>query len=142
MRIARGLDYVPVRPLRGVGAAGSPLSFVDDAGNVYDLSYVSTSISRQRQLRHVQGAAEYRHGGYFASFDDAQAVFEAFHRGDVNILGVRGFGGSDPRIVFQYNGVTGYNVNMNIAGGAPQATNVFELKGSASPSIFPRGPYP
>ncbi|MEM8940441.1 MAG: hypothetical protein AAGC64_13970 [Bacteroidota bacterium] len=41
--------------------------------------------------------------------------------------------------VFRYNGVTGTNVNLG-AGIPGQPTNVFIIKGTASPSVVPTTP--
>ena len=99
-----------------------------------DRSIVSTSISRQRQNRHVLGAREYNGGSYFNSVDDAQRVLDDFHSGAAEILG---FKGKD--ILVRTRNVTGTNVNPG-AGFPQQATNVFFIKGTKSPSVVPYNP--
>lgn len=69
------------------------------------------------------------------SFDNAQAVLNAYHSGRTELLGYsrQGFP------VVRYKGVTGTNVNLG-AGYQNQPTNVFIIKGTTSPSIVPTSP--
>ena len=132
-------DYLAVRKLQGLSSDAAKLRYVDPAGVVHNLDYVSDALSSQRQLRHVAGSKQYKGGGYFDSIADAEAVFSAFRRGEVNVLAVRDIGGRNPRVIFRYEGVTGFNNNPG-AGYMNQPTNIFELKGSKSPSIVPKDP--
>jgi putative RNase toxin 50 of polymorphic toxin system len=70
---------------------------------------VSTTISRQKQGRHVQGDPLHDGTGksYFNSHADAQGVLDAYHSGDATVLGRT----SNGNIVVRYDGVTGYNNN-------------------------------
>jgi hypothetical protein len=91
----------------GSGVAGAPRRFITTGGGVtIDRLAVNTTISAQRQGRHVLGASQYTGGSYFNSADDAQRVLDAFHGGTAEVLGVKG---ND--IVVRVPGVTGYNVN-------------------------------
>ena len=100
-----------------------------------DRSAVNRSISAQRQGRHVLGARQYRGGSYFNSASDARRVLDAFHSGTAEVLGVTGRN----HIVVRVRGVTGYNVN-HLAGFPNQATDVFLIKGTRSPSVVPHNP--
>ncbi|MEH0018419.1 MAG: RHS repeat-associated core domain-containing protein [Desulfobacter sp.] len=101
---------------------------------VSDFAQVSNRIS-QKQLRHIAGRKEYRGGGFLNSVDDAQSVLNAFQTGSTKIIGKskQGFP------IVRYNGVTGTNVNVS-AGYSNQATNVFMIKGTKSPSVVPMNP--
>jgi len=98
---------------------------------------VSTTISRQKQGRHVQGDPLHDGTGksYLNSQADAQRVLDAYHSGDATVLGRT----SNGNIVVRYDGVTGYNNNPG-AGFLDQPTNVFMIKGTRSPSIVPINP--
>ncbi|WP_460098810.1 two-partner secretion domain-containing protein [Pseudomonas sp. H3_C08] len=101
-----------------------------------DFPAVAERIS-QKQNRHIGGRAEHeaRGGGYMSSREDAQAVLDAYHAGKVEILGKNASGFP----IVKYEGVTGFNVNKG-AGVVDQATNVFIIKGTKSPSIVPTNP--
>ncbi|OKL42764.1 hypothetical protein A3843_00165 [Pseudovibrio exalbescens] len=99
-----------------------------------DFPKVRTTVS-QKQNRHIEGRAEYRGGGTLVSQADAQRVLDAYHSGDAIILGKTSQGFP----VVRFNGVTGINNNVG-AGIANQPTNVFIVKGTASPSIVPSNP--
>ena len=101
---------------------------------VKDFPGVGTKTS-QKQLRHINGRPEYRGGGYFDNAADAQSVLDAFHSGDATIIGTTSQGFP----VVRYGGVTGTNVNVS-AGFPNQPTNVFIIKGTASPSVVPANP--
>ncbi len=89
----------------------------------------------QKQYRHVADRKEYRGGGYLDTVEDAQEVLDAYHSGNVEILGETKQGFS----VVRYEGVTGTNVNQ--AGGyTNQPTNVFMIKGTTRPSVVPMQP--
>jgi hypothetical protein len=119
----------------GVAANSVPPRFITTgAGTTIDRLAVSTSISAQRQGRHVLGARQYGGGSYFNSADDAQRVLDDFHSGSAQVLGVKG---ND--IVVRAPNVTGFNHNPG-AGFPDQATNVFFIKGSSSPSVVPYNP--
>ncbi|MCB0879170.1 MAG: hypothetical protein KDC46_09350 [Thermoleophilia bacterium] len=100
--------------------------------NCFDFA---STVSAQRQGRHVLGAREYRGGSYFHTIDDAQAVLDAVHNGQATVLGNKPNG----NLVVRYDGVTGYNVNLS-AGYPSQATNVFFIKGTSSTSVVPYNP--
>lgn len=103
-------------------------------GVTIDRLSVNATVSAQRQGRHVLGAREYGGGSYFNSADDAQAVLDGFHSGAAEVLGVKG---ND--IVVRMPGVTGFNHNPG-AGFPNQATDVFFIKGTSSPSVVPYNP--
>jgi hypothetical protein len=69
------------------------------------------------------------------SREDAQKVLDAFHSGEAEIIGrhPQGFP------VVRVPSVTGTNVN-EAAGFPAQPTNVFVIKGTSSPSVFPTNP--
>ena len=101
------------------------------------LDALSPTISRQRQGRHIEGTAAHRQngGGYFADPADAQTVLDAVHDGSGEILG-RTRGGD---ILVRVEGVEGFhrNVRQDVFG---EPTNVFFVKGTASPSVVPTRP--
>ncbi|WP_199422439.1 putative T7SS-secreted protein [Actinotalea solisilvae] len=99
-----------------------------------DRSSVRTTISRQRQDRHVLGTRLYRGGGYFLSAADAQRVLDDFHSGIAEALGMK-----HGDIVVRADRVTGYNNNPG-AQHPDQPTNVFFIKGTTSPSVVPFNP--
>ncbi len=127
-------DSVSVLPV-GVATNAAPPRFITTgAGTTIDRLAVNTTISAQRQGRHVLGARQYGGGSYFNSADDAQGVLDAFHSGSAQVLGTKG---ND--IVVRVPGITGFNHNPG-AGFPNQATNVFFIKGSSSPSVVPYNP--
>jgi len=95
---------------------------------------INTSISAQRQGRHVLGARQYSGGSYFNSAEDAQRVLDEFHSGAAQVLGVKG---ND--VVVRVPGVSGVNVNPR-SGFPSQPTDVFFIKGTSSPSVVPYNP--
>jgi hypothetical protein len=101
-----------------------------------DFPEVAVQVS-QKQFRHIAGRPEHaaRGGGYLNSIDDAQAVLDAYRSGSATILGrhPQGFP------VIRVEGITGTNVNIG-AGITNQPTNVFMIKGTASPSVVPINP--
>jgi hypothetical protein len=100
-----------------------------------DRAAVATTISPQRQGRHLMGAPQYREGGYFKDQADAQKVLDAFHNRSATILNVTNTG----QIKVKYPGVTGYNNNPK-AGYLNQPTDVFLIKGTKSVSVVPTSP--
>lgn len=101
------------------------------------LTEIATTVS-QKQLRHVLGRVELemRGGGsYMNSVADAQKVLDAYHAGQVTVLGKNAQGFP----VVRFDGVSGTNVNIS-AGIPNQTTNVFVIKGTKSPSIVPTNP--
>ncbi|MET9066463.1 RHS repeat domain-containing protein [Streptosporangium sandarakinum] len=124
--------------------AGSPakvggvktVGFVaDSSGNITKLPEISRSISRQKQDRHILGGNGYRGGGYFNSHDEAQAVLDAYHSGQVQILGLTKTG----NIQIRFTSITGYDNNPRAGRfGAPM--NIFMIKGTRSPSVVPMNP--
>ncbi len=141
-----GAGFVPIPIARVVAWANrarragkaandvAPRFITTGTGNTIDRLAVNTSISAQRQGRHVLGARQYEGGSYFNSADDAQRVLDDFHSGAADVLGVKG---ND--IVVRSPNVTGTNVNPG-AGYPSQATSVFFIKGSSSPSVVPYNP--
>ncbi|WP_203337078.1 polymorphic toxin type 50 domain-containing protein [Nocardioides limicola] len=126
---------LPLLTPAGVAANGVPPRFITTgAGTTIDRLAINSSISAQRQGRHVLGARQYKGGSYFNSADDAQSVLDDFHSGAAQVLGVKG---ND--IVVRAPNVTGFNHNPG-AGFPNQATNVFFIKGSSSPSVIPDSP--
>ncbi|MBV5801164.1 hypothetical protein KUT57_31915 [Pseudomonas aeruginosa] len=102
-----------------------------------DFPEVSTKIS-QRQNRHTAGTQQLEERGsvgFVNSVSDAQKVLDAYHAGQVKILGKNSQGFP----VVKYEGVTGTNVNVG-AGITGQPTNVFVIKGTKKPSIVPTNP--
>ncbi|MFG0382588.1 filamentous hemagglutinin N-terminal domain-containing protein [Pseudomonas sp. zbq_18] len=115
-------------------------TLIDEAKGILtpkDFPDVSTKIS-QKQLRHIAGTQQLEArggGGFLNSVSDAQKVLDAYHAGQVKILGrnAQGFP------VVKFEGITGTNVNLGV-GITDQATNVFIIKGTKSPSIVPTNP--
>jgi len=106
-----------------------------EKGKMEDKAKIGTKIS-QKQLRHIKNRKEWIQrgkGSYMESSDDAQKVLDAM--GDANILGTTNQG----YLVVKYDGVTGFNNNPS-AGFIDQATNVFMIKGTKSPSVVPTYP--
>lgn len=101
---------------------------------IADFPTIGTRTS-QKQYRHVEGRPEYRGGGYLKNTTDAQAVLDKYHSGDSVILGKSQAGFPIVRV----DGVTGINVNLG-AGISSQPTNIFMIKGTASPSVVPMNP--
>jgi hypothetical protein len=103
-----------------------------------DFPSISDRIS-QKQLRHVKGRPEHaqRGGGYMESMEDAQKVLDAYHSEQSVILGRSSQGFP----IIRVDSVTGTNVNLG-AGITAQPTNMFMIKGTASPSVVPVSPTP
>ncbi len=134
-----------VRTLQGMAAAraeaesarlltGRLTTSATRAGITIDRQAVGTTISAQRQARHVAGPM-YRHGGYFDDAADAQKVLDEFHNGSAEVLGVTGSG----NIVVRSANVSAFNHNPR-SGFLNQPTNVFFIKGTKSVSIVPGNP--
>ncbi|NBF04888.1 hypothetical protein GV819_21615 [Pseudomonas sp. Fl5BN2] len=105
-----------------------------------DFPEVSAEISRQKQLRHLEGTpqlAERGKGGDLSNAADAQKVLDAYRSGNAVILGKNAQGFPVVRV----DGVTGTNVNIG-AGISSQPKNVFVIKGTKNPSIVPTSPNP
>ncbi|MFJ2456843.1 DUF637 domain-containing protein, partial [Pseudomonas protegens] len=105
-----------------------------------DFPEVAAQVSRQKQLRHLEGTtqlADRGKGGYMSNAADAQKVLDAYRSGNAVILGKNAHGFPVVRV----DGVTGTNVNIG-AGIKSQPTNVFVIKGTTSPSIVPTSPNP
>lgn len=100
-----------------------------------EIPSIGTSISSQKQARHIQGNPLYQGGGYFKNEGDAQDVLDAYHSGDVTFLG-KTRGGN---VLVRYDAITGYNNNPR-AGFVDQPTNVFMIKGTKSVSVVPYSP--
>lgn len=115
-------------------APSGPARFIDAGGTIIDRSSIRSTISSQRQGRHVLGDRNYNGGSYFGSADDAQRVLDDFHSGSAEILGIKG---ND--IVVRTNSVTGFNHNPG-ADFPNQPTNVFFIKGSSKPSVVRYNP--
>ena len=101
------------------------------------LDALSPTISRQKQARHVEGAAERADdsGGYFSDPADAQAVLDAVHDGSADILGRTTTG----HILVRVDGIEGINVNSRMEPPR-QPTDVFIVKGTSRPSVVPTSP--
>jgi hypothetical protein len=101
------------------------------------LDALSTTISRQKQGRHIDGALERRDdiGGYFSDPADAQAVLDAVHDGSADILGRTRAGD----ILARVDDIEGVNVNRRLVD-PEQATNMFVIKGTSRPSVVPTSP--
>jgi hypothetical protein len=98
---------------------------------------VASKIS-QKQFRHLAGRPELAargSGGYMNSMADAQTVLDAYRNGSATVLGQHPQGFPIVRV----DSVTGINVNIG-AGVSEQATNVFMIKGTTSPSVVPINP--
>lgn len=115
-------------------ARAAPRFVTTPAGITIDRLSVRTTVSAQRQGRHVLNAPQYRGGSYFESAGDAQRVLDDFHSGQATVLGVKG---ND--IMLRTDSVTGINVNR-AAGYPHQPTDVFFIKGTTSPSVVPTNP--
>jgi len=101
-----------------------------------DFPEVSTKIS-QKQNRHTAGTqllAERGSVGSVNSVSDAQKVLDAYHAGQVKILGKNAQGFP----VVKFEGVTDTNVNLGV-GITDQPTNVFIIKGTKSRALSHRG---
>ncbi len=101
------------------------------------LDALSTTISRQKQGRHIEGAAQRGEagGGYFTDPADAQAVLDAVHDGSAEILGRTRAGD----ILARFDDIEGINVNQRL--DVPlQPTNTFIIKGTSRPSVVPTSP--
>lgn len=102
-----------------------------------DFPEVSAKIS-QKQNRHTAGTQQLEERGsvgFVNSVSDAQKVLDAYHAGQVKILGKNAQGFP----VVKFEGVTGTNVNLGV-GITDQPTNVFIIKGTKKPSIVPTNP--
>jgi hypothetical protein len=99
------------------------------------LAALSTTISRQKQLRHLEGSDMHTHGGYFEEVADAQRVLDAVHDGSAEVIAMTR--GND--LLVRYEGLTGIHANGRMPSQVP--TNLFVVKGTASPSVFPTNPY-
>ncbi|MDW6092467.1 hypothetical protein SBX64_07910 [Vibrio rhizosphaerae] len=108
---------------------------VDNNYSLDSFTDVGNKIS-QKQMRHVAGRKEYRGGGFMDSLDDAQKVLDAYNSGKSNIIGKskQGFP------IIKVEDVTGTNVSNVASGTYKQATNIFMVKGTKSPSIVPMNP--
>ncbi len=98
------------------------------------LSRLRTTVSSQKQARHVQGTAP-EGKGFLNSMEDAQRVLDAVHSGEATYLGSSAQG----HLIFRFQGVTGTNVNIG-RGITAQPTNTFLIKGTSSPSVVPTSP--
>lgn len=129
------IDPLGLTPYNSAAAGPAPSRFITTrTGTTIDRTAVNTSISAQRQERHVLGARRYEGSSYFNSADDAQRVLDEFHSGVAEVLGIKG---ND--IVVRTPNVLGVNVNAR-AGYPRQVTNVFFIKGTSSPSVVPHNP--
>lgn len=106
----------------------------DPGGTTIDRAGIDSTISTQKQERHVAGP-KYRHGGYFNDPSDAQNVLDEFHNGSAEVLGVTSGG----FVAVRSPNVTGFNHNPR-AGYSNQVTDVFFIKGTKSVSVVPASP--
>ena len=88
----------------------------------------------QKQARHIAGSAP-QGKGFLNSQADAQKVLNAVHNGTAQYLGTS----SQGHVIVRCTSVTGTNVNLG-ARISGQPTNVFMIKGTASPSVVPTNP--
>lgn len=103
---------------------------------VVDRHDYATSISRQRQYRHLLDSGLHDiDDGYFTDAADAQSVLDAFHDGSAEVLGFKSNG--DP--VIRVEGVSGFHNNHG-AGYHDQLTDVFFIKGTRRVSVVPYTP--
>lgn len=100
-----------------------------------DRASVRSTISSQKQGRHIRGSGNYNGGGYFGSAGDAQKVLDSFHDGSAQVLGATKNG----HIVIRSKAAAGYNNNPG-ARYVDQATDVFMIKGTINPSVVPANP--
>ncbi|MEV5496667.1 DNRLRE domain-containing protein [Nonomuraea fuscirosea] len=117
--------------------AGSkaPRFIADVSGDIIDVPKVQFLISKQKQDRHILGGKGYKGGGYFNSHQDAQAVLDAYHSGQAQVIGVTKTGNIQIRV----DSVVGYDNNPRMNRfGVP--THIFMIKGTQSPSIVPMNP--
>nr|BFD85113.1 hypothetical protein StreXyl84_45140 [Streptomyces sp. Xyl84] len=121
--------------LQKPSARQAPRFIVGEAGDVLELPSVQVKISRQKQDRHILNGNGYRGGGYFNSHDDAQAVLDAYHGGQAQIMGVTKTGNVQIRVP----AVTGFDNNPR-AGRLGVPTHIFMIKGTKSPSVVPMNP--
>jgi hypothetical protein len=113
-----------------------PRFIADASGNIIELPQVNSSISRQKQDRHILGGNGYKGGGYFSSQTDAQAVLDAYNAGQAEIMGITKNG----HIQIRVTSVTGYDNNpARQRFGVP--THIFMIKGTKSPSVVPMNPF-
>ncbi|WP_420112809.1 hypothetical protein [Pseudactinotalea sp.] len=98
-----------------------------------DRTDYATTVSSQKQARHVLDSPRYYGGGYFAEPQAAQAILDAFHDGSAEVLGLKPNGD----VVLRVEGVTGFHVSGSYHD---QLTNVFFVKGTVSPSVVPYNP--
>ncbi|PID60162.1 MAG: hypothetical protein CSB44_11805 [Gammaproteobacteria bacterium] len=103
-----------------------------------DMAAIDRKISDQKQFRHIYGRMEWeraKKNGYLKSLAEAQKILDAFHAGEVTILGKM----KNEGILIKYNGVTGTNVNR-LHGIEGEPTNVFIIKGTKKVSVVPASP--
>lgn len=98
------------------------------------LKSLKNTISVQKQARHIEGTAG-RGKSYLNSLRDAQSILDAVHSGKATYLGTSKAGHQ----IYKYSEITGTNVNLGV-GIKGQPTNIFMIKGTASPSIVPTNP--
>ncbi len=77
------------RETKEISQAAAPRFITTGSGKAIDRQSINTSISMQRQGRHVMGAPQYKEGSYFSSADDAQKVLDDFHSGHADVLGLK-----------------------------------------------------
>ncbi|MFC3572429.1 LamG-like jellyroll fold domain-containing protein [Streptomyces yaanensis] len=112
-----------------------PRFVTDSQGNTVELPEVKATISVQKQARHILNGQGYRGGGYFNSNADAQAVLDAYHNGQAQVMGLTKTGNIQIRV----KSVTGYDNNPR-ANRLGVPTHIFMIKGTKSPSVVPMNP--
>jgi hypothetical protein len=128
---------IPILVHNMAGHTGPPRFVTTKSGDIIDRSSIRTTISSQKQARHIAGP-NYRHGGYFNDASDAQKVLDEFHDGTASVLGVHG-SGNNSFVVVRSPTVRGINHNPR-SGFLHQPTDIFFIKGSAKPSVVPATP--
>lgn len=101
-----------------------------------DFPEVGTKVSN-KQLRHITDHPLWHElkGGHLPSQQHAQDVLDAYHSGEAAIIG-RSHQGFP---VVRLDRIAGFNNNKG-ANYVNQATNVFMIKGTKSPSVVPISP--
>jgi len=99
------------------------------------LAALSSTLSRQKQLRHLDGSPIQAEGGYLFDLHDGQRVIDAVHDGSAPIVGRATSG----HLIVEYPAVSGMHVNAGV-GQPGVVTSTFLIKGTSSPSVVPARP--
>ena len=99
----------------------------------------SERISFQKQKRHIKESAEYGKS-YLNSYDDAQAVLDAYKDGTARVISVNS---SKNEVLIEVKNITGTYVNQGNPKGKPDIiipTNIFLIQSIKSPKVVPVNP--